>query len=74
MDTGRTEGRWGGGPKLLLTQDLLCADNVTRDVRTPVSSAEGPIPKEDQLGAQKTRGQESGPRRNQGKLPGGGDI
>lgn len=74
MDTGRTKGQWGRGPTLLLIQDLFCADNVTHDVRTPVSIAEGTIIKEDQLGAQKTRGQEAGPWRNQGKLPGGGDI
>lgn len=74
MDTGRIKGQWGWGPKLLLTQDLLCAENVTHDVRTPVSIAEGTIPKEDQLGAQKTRDQELGPWRNQGKLLGGGDI
>lgn len=74
MDTGRIKGQWGWGPKLLLTQDLLCAENVTHDVRTPVSIAEGTIPKEDLLGAPKTRDQELGPWRNQGKLLGGGDI
>lgn len=36
-----------GVPDLLFTQDLLCDKNITHDVGTPVSLAEGIVLKED---------------------------